>query len=353
MIINGQNLLADSADEEQLIPKRKYQGLPVLSDTRWLTRIDSIDCLLKHYRAVCEAVEEVRDSSCGQSASDADAFLKRLLSFEFLASAVICRHVLAYTRPITVALQASNCDLLKAHRMAQRLVKTLEIERTEADKFKDLWQNITEIAASLNMEPTKKRTVARQQNRANPPVEETEAHYRVAYFYAFLDHTINHLKTRFPKELEGTLLATYLLPSKVEFLSDEKVIKIKEEFQSVLPHPSEFENEVSTWKVHVAETEPDDGDDRNRIWCLLVPSLRRTVRTIQIYTPFYYYFLPFLLGPALVNDSLRRRCRNSMSDDRLDSLAIGFINPERTPPPKKVLEVWDRAGHRRIATAFR
>ena len=65
---NGQNLLADSADEEQLIP--------VLSDTCWLTRIDSIDCLLKHYRAVCEAVEEVRDSSCGQSASDADAFLK-------------------------------------------------------------------------------------------------------------------------------------------------------------------------------------------------------------------------------------------------------------------------------------
>ena len=73
---NGQNLLADSADEEQLIPNRKYQGLPMLSDTRWLTRIDSIDCLLKHYRAVCEAVEEVRDSSCGQSASDADAFLK-------------------------------------------------------------------------------------------------------------------------------------------------------------------------------------------------------------------------------------------------------------------------------------
>jgi len=35
------------------------EPLPVLSDTRWLTRVDSIDCLLKRYRAVCEAVEAV------------------------------------------------------------------------------------------------------------------------------------------------------------------------------------------------------------------------------------------------------------------------------------------------------
>jgi hypothetical protein len=73
-----EDLLADSVEEE-LIPRRKFQGLPVLSDTRWLTRVDSIDCLLQNYTSVCEAVEEVRDSSTGQSASDADSYLKRLL----------------------------------------------------------------------------------------------------------------------------------------------------------------------------------------------------------------------------------------------------------------------------------
>ena len=192
------NLLADcdpEKDDQGCIPKRKYKGLPVLSDTRWLTRIDSIDCLLNNYIAVCEALEEVRDSSSGQSASDADTFLKRLLSFEFLASAVICRHVLAYTRPITVALQGSNCDILKAHRMAQHLVKLLEDERMGEDKFKGLWQRIVDIAETLSIEPRKKRTVARQRHRANPPVEEIEAYHRVTYFNAFLDHSINHLKT--------------------------------------------------------------------------------------------------------------------------------------------------------------
>ena len=83
---------------------------------------------------MCEAVEAVRDSSTGQSASDADSFLKWLLLFEFLVSAVICRHILAYTRPLTVALQAKGCDL-KVHRMAQHLVKTLELREQELLNF--------------------------------------------------------------------------------------------------------------------------------------------------------------------------------------------------------------------------
>ena len=100
---NPEDFLADCVEDE-FFPKRKFQGLPVLSDTRWLTRFDSIHCLLLNYRAVCEAVEALRDSSTGKSASDDDSYLKRLLSFEFLVSVIIGRHVLAYTRPITVAL---------------------------------------------------------------------------------------------------------------------------------------------------------------------------------------------------------------------------------------------------------
>lgn len=135
-----EDLLADCADDE-LIPNRKHQGLPVLSDTRWLTRVDSIDCLLGNYRSVCEAVEEVRDSSTGQSTSDADSYLKRLLSFEFLVSAIICWHILAFTRPLTVALQAKECDIYKAYKMAQRLVTSLENER-DRDRFTVCWQEI-------------------------------------------------------------------------------------------------------------------------------------------------------------------------------------------------------------------
>lgn len=74
-----EDILAECAEGDLLPGKRRYEGIPVLSHTRWLTRVDSIDCLLKNYRAVCEAVEGVRNTSSGQSASDAASFLKRLL----------------------------------------------------------------------------------------------------------------------------------------------------------------------------------------------------------------------------------------------------------------------------------
>ena len=77
-----EDFLADCVEGHLVPAKRRYEELPVPSDTRWLTRVDTIDCLLKNYRAVCEAVEAVWNSSSGQSANDVDSYLKRLLSFE-------------------------------------------------------------------------------------------------------------------------------------------------------------------------------------------------------------------------------------------------------------------------------
>ena len=56
---SNEDFLADIADDT-LGRVKKFHGLPVLSDTRWLTQIDSKQCLLKKYKAVCEAVAEVR-----------------------------------------------------------------------------------------------------------------------------------------------------------------------------------------------------------------------------------------------------------------------------------------------------
>ena len=145
--------------------------------------------------------------------------------------------------------------------MAQRLVVALESERTDG-KFKALWQTVKNISNDLAIEPTKKRTVKRQTHCTNPSVADTESYYRVAYYFAFIDHTLSHLKTRFPLELEGALCATYLVPGNVANLSNEVVADIKGEFSDYLPYPSSFESEVnSTWKVHVEVPGQGLGED--------------------------------------------------------------------------------------------
>lgn len=41
-----------------------------------------------------------------------------------------------------------------------------------------------------------------------------------------------------------------------------------------------------------------------------------------------------------------------MTNTRLDMLAMGYINRDRTSSAEEVLRVWDQSGHRRIALAF-
>ena len=239
--------------------------------------------------------------------------------------------------------------------MAQRLVKALESERA-ADKFQDLWQTITEISADLEIEPAKKRSVRIQRNCATPPVEDIKGHYRVAYYYAFLDHTISHLKTRFPPELEGALLATYLLPSNTSKLSEEISVKIKSEFDAFLPQPSSFDSEITIWKLHMPER-PDTDTKADLL------SVCKFAQENRLFYPNIHAILFLLLclpvGSCCCERSfsalgrLKTWCRSTMTEERLDSLALGYINQERSFTPEEVLQIWDRSGHRRVALAFR
>ena len=349
---SNEDFLADIADDT-LGPVKKFHGLPVLSHTRSLTRIDSIQCLLKKYRAICEAVEEVKDTSSGQSANDAESYLKRLMTFEFLMSAVICQHVKQYTRPLTVALQGTNCDLYKAHRMAQRLIKALELERS-SEKFHSLWVGASKISADPGIEPLKKRTVSRQRHRANPPVQDVESHYRVAYYYAFLDHTVAHLKTRFPPELAGALLATYLLPGNLTNLSREIECVLVKEFEPFIPCSCSFLSELNTWRVHMAEPDDNRGSDLVSIACF--------AHNNQVFYPNIQVMLLLLLtlpvGSCSCEQSfsalrrLKMWCRNTTTEERLDAVAIGHVNHDCSSSVQEIFRVWDSSGHRRVAVAF-
>ena len=275
------------------------------------------------------------------------------MTFEFLASAVICHHVLAFIRPLTVALQQKDCDIFKAHEMAQRPIKALKNERSQ-DKFSTLWSKIKRIASTLNMQPAKKRTVATQRNRAKPSVEDIESHSEWHISLLFLIMLLITLIQDF-QHLQA-LLATYFIPQKLPSLTDEVITKLRSEFEQVLPYPSELENEVSTWKVHMALTDPENADSS-----VLLHTCWETEKHREYY-PNIHTMLMLLLSLPVGTcscersfSSLRRLktwCRNSMSSERLDALAIGYINHKRTPSPVEVLKVWDRSGNRKIATVF-
>ena len=173
----------------------------------------------------------------------------------------------------------------------------------------------------------------------------------MAYYYAFLDHTMAHLKSRFPPELEGALIATYLLPGNLSCLSEEIESKLIKEFEPFLPNPSSFASELANWKVHLAEPGKERGKRFGR-YHLPCP------RQQNILPEHLILLLTLPVGSCSCERSfsalrrLKMWCRNTITEERLDAVTIGHINQERSVCLKKILQVWDRSGHRRVAVAF-
>ena len=143
--------------------KNRYH-LATLSDTRWLSRVDSISTLLSNYEAVHESLDEVRVQSTGQSSHDA----------------VSLQHE-------RILLYRSCCYLpvhfsFLAHEDARNLVAAIQSQRSDK-RFHLLYSRATAIASKVGVSPTKPRTVNRQVNRADANVGgDIEVHYKVNFY---------------------------------------------------------------------------------------------------------------------------------------------------------------------------
>lgn len=170
-----------NSDEMQLQYGAQRHSLPTLSDTRWMARVDSISAFIANFEAVFNALEEVKLSSCPQSSADASSYIHSLGQFSFIYSAIVSQYVLSFIRPLTVALQASDCDLVECHNEAQSLIVVLRALRGDSQKHDMLYNRAVTTASRIEVEQSVPRCVKRQQHRANATVENasTQTHYQV------------------------------------------------------------------------------------------------------------------------------------------------------------------------------
>jgi len=76
--------------------------------------------------------------------------------------------------------------------------------------------------------------------------DDIETHCKVNIYYPFIVHGIQHLKDRFPEELKGVLLVSYLIPAKLHLLDKTVVVKIKQSVTYEVLRIGDFEQEVLT-----------------------------------------------------------------------------------------------------------
>ena len=237
----------DESEFELFKSANRRGSLPTLSDTRWLSRVDSLSTLLVNYEKLIDALEEIVAESHGQSQHDVKSYAYSLASFPYIVSAVITQYVLGFTAPLSLQLQAKSCNLVKAHSEARSLLRVLENVRNDDKYYRKMYTRSEDIAKSVNVEPTTPRLAARQKHRANVGATcsiNSYDYYKINYFYPFIDHVISYLNTRFDKTLISALRATYLIPSHLDRLTTSIETEIYDEFYNDRDSPEQFSQEL-------------------------------------------------------------------------------------------------------------
>ena len=117
-----------------------------------------------------------------------------------------------YTKPLSLALQSSKCDVYKAFVDAQNCKKVIAPQRSDTVFNRCIWMKTTATADSIGIELSKPRTVGRMTNRANAAFAEDSvpSYYRIDAFFPFVDHCLSELNERFPEQTRPSFLAFQL-----------------------------------------------------------------------------------------------------------------------------------------------
>ena len=279
-----------------------------------------------------------------------------MCDFETIVCCVIVQFVLGYCRPLSVALQGTCCDLVRAHRDARSLVSA--IDKLRNSKFTELYSRAVTIAAKVGTKPQKPRTTGRQTKRANAVITaQTESdpiseYYRVNTFLPFVDHVLQYMEDRFPEELAPAMTAWYLIPCNTASLSKSIVDKICKEFEVDLPSSMTFSQEVDRWKLCC-----DDADTKRITTLAGALRIAAPMNLFPNITAILQLLMTLPVGSCCCERSfstmrrLRTWQRSSMAESRFNGLALMSIHKDITVELDAVLRRFD-TGNRRIGHLF-
>ena len=153
-----------------LMPAANHFVLVNVCRTRWIERIDGMDRIVELLHPVLATLEDISMNrnapSHGNwnqnSRNDAQALINAM-TFSFIVTLVIVRHILDLTRPLTVRLQKKAMDLLKAKEEIALLKSALTDMQTDIDtRHHALYEEAVTLARHVSVQPSMPRIIQRQ-----------------------------------------------------------------------------------------------------------------------------------------------------------------------------------------------
>jgi len=327
-----QNVLQSIIDKHSNNDRTKK--LKQLCATRWVDRHNSVFAFVELFDSVIEALNEISVWHNNEAAIKAKQYMCSINDVEFIISLLCMKNMFSLTLPLCKMLQAKHLDLLQAINLADDVMTELKILRRKANsEFQKIFNDVLCHLQLYDLEIKIPRRYTKQIQRCNVETDSPEEYYRISIFIPLLDHFINQLDIR--------------------FLSHRTILK---GFNSILPTNQKSEINIEDLK-HLIDFYSEDPDiapydeiiPEARLWRRRLNSEKflpsNAIDALNICNPLIYanihkYLLILAVLPVSSCTSersfstlrrLKTYLRNSISNDRLNGLALLYIHRHLTP----------------------
>ena len=124
-----------------------------------------------------------------------------------------------------------------------------------SNEFNKVYQQAETMGASINVDPSRPRSCARQRNRPNIATDSIEDWYKVNVAIPFIDHIIAELDSQFSQLANTASQLLCLVPSIMCNKTNIDTTELVKLYNNDLPSPELFEQEFSRWKQRFENVE--------------------------------------------------------------------------------------------------
>ena len=318
------------------VPETKRRRLKDVCRTRWVERILGLDVFEDLLIPIKVTLEEMKldiHSSFNKETSARASQLFSSLDFDFIVNLVITRNVFDLTHSVTLLLQSRNNDIADGVGLIEAVIRRVHELRKNINESHEKWYNqALQLSSQLNISEVKRRVTKVQINRENHPGDTVSSYYLQSVTIQVVDYLLNDLVSRFSDEALVTYTGLYLVPSKmISSLSSwkEKVAPFFKFFHEDFPYPKALDAELDLWQEFWASSKDSCPNNvSSALKAVPYPGFENIKVALRILAT-----LPITSCECERSFSGIRRLKNytrtTMSEDRLNGLALMNVNSER------------------------
>uniref|UniRef100_A0A8D0DJJ3 THAP domain containing 12 n=1 Tax=Salvator merianae TaxID=96440 RepID=A0A8D0DJJ3_SALMN len=313
--------------------EERAKELKEIVRSHWTERHDTFDVAVELIQALVLCLDSINDASSRWNSSvSGRAYMlsAALADFDFVATMVIIKNILSFTRAFGKNLQGQTSDVFFAASSLTAVLHSLNEVMENIEVYHEFWfEEATNLAAKLDL-PVKLPGKFCRVQRGNLDAEVTpENYYKEALSIPAVEHIIQELKDIFSEQHLRALKCLSLVPSvmgQLKFNTSEE--HHADMHKNDLPNPDTLSAELHCWKIKWKHRGKDIELPTTIYEALHLPDIKFFPNVYALLK--VLYILPVMKVENEKFEVGRRRLKaylkNTLTEQRSSNLALLNIN---------------------------